>query len=729
MSQKSIFYFFILLQNIPVLTFAQTLFQYDHSIPVLVKEKPLQLAWSGGLNAGQYQTMDLNGDEKEDLVVFDRSSGEINTFLAIDQKYVADQSYALLFPREIRSWMVIADYNCDGKKDIFTYTDRGIKVFQNITETGSPLNFQLSSEFLQTHTGSQLTNLKINSSDIPAIVDLDEDGDLDIINFRASGTSLEYHQNMSMEASSNCGIENFQQVTKEWGGIIECGCGHFAFNGANCEENNIRPSHVGGKSLLVFDRDKDGDFDIIIGEEDCAKLSYLENKGTAENLYFDEASSKFPNSETAVHLESFPAAFLADVDFDGIKDLLVAPNLSGSNGKEINWQNSSWLYRNTNADPKMDFSFVKDNFLQDEMLDFGETAAPTFYDLDNDGDQDLLVCAQGNHFDNNQYSTVWYFENTGSLEEAVFEFRTTDFAGLSALRLQNLFIQFANLSNHVGEELIVSGQESNLGTSKAFYFNRKSADIDGFSNSTPNAIDITFLSGDQPYFYDINRDGLIDLLLARRSGRLEFLQNIGNEFVLQEENFLGISDGASRVHLHIHIGDINNDGLDDLITTNVGRQLKIFESFLNLSQEELIEPVLENILNPLNGQTISASFGKMSYMTTADLNNDGYDDFMLGSSQGGLFFLRNLGETDLNTSNLSFNIYPNPGGDFIRIKAKNLSSLEVFSYTGQKLLTFKTENPNKVVLLDTQNFRSGVYIVKANFQDKESISQKFIIQK
>lgn len=53
-------------------SFSQAQFTYklDQTIKGEIDGKGLGLMWAGGLNAAQINTMDLNGDGREDVVVF-----------------------------------------------------------------------------------------------------------------------------------------------------------------------------------------------------------------------------------------------------------------------------------------------------------------------------------------------------------------------------------------------------------------------------------------------------------------------------------------------------------------------------------------------------------------------------------------------------------------------------------------------------------------------------------
>ena len=71
------------------------------------------------------------------------------------------------------------DYDCDGRNDIFTYSTAGISVYRN--NSSSVLSFILSDSLLTNTTSGQ--HIYVSPIDIPAITDVDSDGDLDILTF------------------------------------------------------------------------------------------------------------------------------------------------------------------------------------------------------------------------------------------------------------------------------------------------------------------------------------------------------------------------------------------------------------------------------------------------------------------------------------------------------------------------------------------------------------------
>ncbi|NER83095.1 MAG: VCBS repeat-containing protein, partial [Leptolyngbya sp. SIO1D8] len=161
---------FIFLSFFILKGYSQFSFEPAFNIPVRIQENELDFAWSGGLNSGQYQTMDLNGDDLNDLVIFDRTSGKVLPYLNVgNSRYEYDSNYEYYFPEDINSWMVLADYDCDGKKDIFTNTVLGMKIYRNIS--GDRLAWEVAADPLFTQGTSSPINLQINEADIPSIND------------------------------------------------------------------------------------------------------------------------------------------------------------------------------------------------------------------------------------------------------------------------------------------------------------------------------------------------------------------------------------------------------------------------------------------------------------------------------------------------------------------------------------------------------------------------------
>jgi len=145
--------------------------------------------FAGGLNSCQFMNLDVNLDETDDIVIFDRHGNRILPFIISKSspfKYRFAPEFASQFPA-IEQWMQAVDYNADGRKDIFTYTIGGIKVYRN--DSDSKLRFtRVTNPFLLSLQGTTLTNILVTSADYPAIADVDSDGHKDIITFWGLGS-------------------------------------------------------------------------------------------------------------------------------------------------------------------------------------------------------------------------------------------------------------------------------------------------------------------------------------------------------------------------------------------------------------------------------------------------------------------------------------------------------------------------------------------------------------
>ena len=78
----------LLLILLPLAARAQFTYTLDQSVPVEVNGAALLNPWAGGLNSAQVNSIDLNGDGQQDLVVYDKMASKVSTFLAVNKTYV-----------------------------------------------------------------------------------------------------------------------------------------------------------------------------------------------------------------------------------------------------------------------------------------------------------------------------------------------------------------------------------------------------------------------------------------------------------------------------------------------------------------------------------------------------------------------------------------------------------------------------------------------------------------
>ena len=151
---------------------------------VNINNQYLNNPFTGGITSAQISEIDINLDGIKDLLVFERSGNRIlpfiNNGLSNTISYQYNHNYINNFPK-LTDWVLLRDYNCDGKEDIFTYYNGKIKVYKN--SSISFLTFTIVTEILLTEYSGNPFQMFISRTDIPAITDIDYDGDIDILTF------------------------------------------------------------------------------------------------------------------------------------------------------------------------------------------------------------------------------------------------------------------------------------------------------------------------------------------------------------------------------------------------------------------------------------------------------------------------------------------------------------------------------------------------------------------
>lgn len=339
-----------------------------------------------------------------------------------------------------------------------------------------------------------------NSMDA-SVVDIDLDGDLDIV--------------IAVEFLKNCIL-------------INDGKGNFS-DGSNLLPDKIAvvnpkpyqyyPYHD-SEDVMVEDINKDGLLDILfVTEDDRLNELYLQkNNGT-----FKDASDKFPVGNVS------NALIKGDFDNDGWTDFIV-----GNNGQNNYLKNNSG---NLVDETKKRMPKISDVTQDIEVGDY-----------DNDGDLDLLV---GNEDDNRllQNNGKGYFIDvteqmfTGGISE---ETREADFADVD--NDGDLDIYFANVTMFTQKSAI-----------QRLLINQNGKFIDKSEeqlklNDIAGALDADF--------FDIDNDGDLDLLIAKINGFSIGINNGKGFFEELTEKF--IKTPIDAIIVDVEVADFNNDNRPDI---------------------------------------------------------------------------------------------------------------------------------------------------------------------
>ena len=185
------------------------------------------------------------------------------------------------FP-DLNDWAILADYNLDGKSDIFTKSVGlpGIIVYRNTSVT--ELSFTLEVyPYLLSFQGGGYVNILVTEVDYPAISDIDNDGDLDILTFWGLGSFVDMHKNLSVEKYGIPDSLDYMKTSNCWGYFAESAEANSIYLdtciGSNLD-NGEMTRHTGSTFLLI-DLDNDTDKDLLLGDVDYPNLIQLMNGG------------------------------------------------------------------------------------------------------------------------------------------------------------------------------------------------------------------------------------------------------------------------------------------------------------------------------------------------------------------------------------------------------------------------------------------------------------------
>ena len=210
-------------------------------------------------------------------------------------------------------------------------------------ENAGTFNFYRNdgSNFAEVTGGNNpLDGLDVGNVSTPSFVDLDGDGDLELVSGGFDGTFIFYRNDGS----------NFTEVT-----------------GGNDPLDGL---DVGFRSAPSFvDLDIDGDSDLVSGEQGGTFSFYRNDGGT----FTEQTGSNNPLDGLDVGAHSTPS--FVDLDGDGDLDLV-----SGENAGTFNF------YRNDGSN----FAEVTGGNNPLDGLDVGNVSTPSFVDLDGDGDLELV---------------------------------------------------------------------------------------------------------------------------------------------------------------------------------------------------------------------------------------------------------------------------------------------------------------------------------------------------
>jgi hypothetical protein len=710
---------------------------------VFVGSENLDNAWAGGLNNVQSGKIDLNGDEIDDLIVFDRHGDRLLPFIFNPESSINPYQYAPEYRRffpQIKQWFQLIDYNNDGKPDIFTYTPGGILAFKNIG-IDVPSFEQVVDPYITSLQGSIFTNLLVTYVDYPAIQDLDSDGDLDILTFWGLGSYVDLHQNMSMELYGNADSLVFHKVEGCWGRFAENPESNEIYLDTcyqKSDQLNIKsdPKHTGSTFSLI-DMNGDGISDLILGDVDYSDPAFLINGGDDFSAVMTNQIFNYPET-SPVDLWSFPLVQHIDISNSGKKELLVSPfdpGLVKSAG-----YNSVWLYEDISSSGAPDFRLVTRSFLQNTMIDMGFGAHPVFADINQDGLTDMVL---GNYGFNdscnlnlNSQLKCYYtgrlhlYLNNGSTVEPSFILADDDFAGASELNLRSLYPAFDDLNGNGSLDMVLGNETGTL-----WYFQNMAlpGQMPEYAAPVNNWQSIDAGSNSTPVFVKLPGDELVSLVIGNADGKLVYYRNSGNaanpQYELISDFFGKVNVTDPQVSYTGHSVPCFFEGKDGELNLLVGSESGMIFHYKNITSAS------EAAFDLVSRHFMYISEGIRTSPGVIDLDSDGFPDLAIGNYSGGVVLFKGkapgpIGIQENDKAQTVMSIYPNPAKETFVIEFESSGDWEVriLDIHGKVMKRQKAERISRMQF-DSGNLPAGLYFVIAVEKQRAGVfsAQKIVI--
>lgn len=687
-----------------------------------------QNATVGGMNSPMFSEADFDRDGRQDVFAFDRIGNVRMAFRnALNPKNLVFNHQLTAKIPELNDWALMRDFDGDGAADIFTYNNGavgGIRVFKG-KYVGDTLNFDRMNFAFQDNILSYplssgfKVNLYVNTVDIPAIDDIDGDGDLDILAFEVGGGNVFWYKNLSIERGFQRDSLIFQLEDRCWGKFFDNGFQPSVKLGTTTTcATNLRGGGVfaslrhPGASISTFDSDNNGVKEALLGNVSYSNITFLKNAGTRTEAFMATQENNFPSNTEGVDIPIFAATFFGDWDGDGLKDVLATTVATGSQES----QKVSWLYKNvgTNALPR--FQLQKKDYLVGETVDLGSGANPALVETNNDGLLDLVVGNGANYLPfNERNAQITLYRNVGTAAMPSFQLIDSNwlnFKALSSSDINNFAPTFGDLDSDGDLDMLV-GEDS--GT--FYYVENRSNSMGVLQMAAPVPFwkSMRAAGGPKPQIVDLDRDGLLDIVVGTRTQFIHFFRNKGtrtapdfnpqaNSTVLGGVDVRELGDPAGFTAPHF----VDFQGKWVLFCGSSSGRIWVFDS----------------INNNVNGtfRLVNNDYGKLrdGWRTTPIIANlvttDNKLEMLVGNLRGGLTAYKISYNADGTTPTQSIDnkpfatIFPNPTKGISTIETAVNCDLKVVNYLGQIIRIEKNIPPQ--YLLDLSPFSAGIYFLE-----------------
>ena len=577
---------------------------------------------------------DINNDGKMDLISASPFRDKIAWYEHLDGK--GNFSNEKLIENSLEKPRAIfpADIDNDGDVDLFCTSFDGSYSGALDSRNEFKISWFENLDAKGDFSTEKLITTKVRNAHAIHATDIDNDGDIDLLSASRSQDNIFLHENT--DSKGNFDVE--KPINEPWT----------------------------SSSFHIGDIDRNGSIDIVSVTKTQNKIVWYKNEDGLGNY----GNQNIISSDTQRTI----SVYMNDLDNDGDLDIIAGVERD----KKLSW------YENTDGLG----NFSNEKIISTEII-------PTkilSYDIDNDGDNDIITISQDNKI-------IWYQNTNGKGDfdngKNIIE-KTT--------QIRSIYISDINNDNRLDIIFTSNDQVSWL---------KNMNELGTFSEEiTIGALEHAYAI----FTSDIDGDNNKDILVSSTNAEIVWYKNNGNEnfdskVTIVNYNISGFTD--------INAVDLDDDGDNDLvfcIRADFEKSNIIY--FENINGQGMFSE--EHIIAPDSADSI--------YST--DIDNDG--DIDLVTSARELSWYRN--STINNNSTLGFNdqqetlpiikVYPNPVSEKLSIKSKSeVLALKLYNLNGNLILS----NSNKKTI-DISKLSKGIYFLKIQQNYNKVTTKKIVVE-
>ncbi|MCX7049041.1 MAG: FG-GAP-like repeat-containing protein [Candidatus Sumerlaeota bacterium] len=468
------------------------------------------------------------------------------------------------------------DIDGDGDLDLFVGQKQGMPMFLRNDGTAGVAGMTFIAQNLD------FTSLSAQYS-TPAFADLNGDGLPDLIMGDSLSGAILYFQNIGTAAAP-------------------------AWQDTPTILASFTPGHRLRPALV--DIDGDGDLDLFVGKEDGTISFYLNEGGPQIPLW---TLITFLYEGISVAGAASPA--FCDMDGDGAYDLFVGDGTG-----------SIYYYRN--AGSATNAAFTSGNIF---LSNIGANAAPALADIDHNGVFDLFVGTEA--------GMVLFYKNKGSVSEPSFVLAKPLLGAIDAG--SNSAPDLADIDGDGDQDLFIAAERPGVagGSLISFYRNTGKSWLTNWSLENDDLLGGA-IPGAAPRLVDIDGDGKLDLAIGDRSAGVRWFRNAGDGQTMQFLEVTTMTIPTPGTDPKPDFADVDGDGALDLFVGCQNGGARIYyihnggDAFAPAWDAPLDITLLLGVSGP-DGVAVSA----------ADVDGDGRPDLMLALTSGTLLYCHCLQTT------------------------------------------------------------------------------------